>query len=1146
MIEQLKQFLQEAPPLRALEDRLTRGDTLAGPIRVSGAAGSLLPLVAAILHEQTGAPILLVARDRESAERIRDDLSVALPASAVTYYSGEHSRGQDPASDAADVEALRAAATGAADLLLTHPHALALPVPSPDTVRASALSIESGSAFTMGDLRHRLEAMGFVKHDFVGSPGDYAVRGGILDVFPFTGETPVRVEFFGDTVESLRQFDPLSQRSIKDLSVAVIVPDLYHTASAEEAPSPSFLAEYLGPGTVVVLDEPDIIRTTLEHPGPGGVPPAPPADETFLSLASFPTVHFAALGSAAGSTISTSPPGEAPSSGGPAAGVPGQDGIALGGTHQPAFNGSIRLLHEHLVRLTAEGYRVIITCDGHAELARMKELLAAVNGEIEEQEGSGRAQLNLSLIAFSLQALHAGFSLPGLRLAVYTEHQVFGRLKRRGRKRASGFKGFSQKELQQLHKGDFVVHRDYGIGRFTGLRKIRVRTAEQEVVSVQYEGNDMLYVNLNYVNRLQKYSSKEGHVPRLNRLGSSDWDRLKARVKSRVKDIARDLIRLYAHRKRIAGHAFRQDTPWQKELEASFMYEDTFDQSRATREVKEDMEAQSPMDRLICGDVGFGKTEVAVRAAFKAVMDGKQAAILVPTTILSVQHYHTFLDRASRYSLNVQVISRFKSRKEQQAILAELKKGTVDIIIGTHRLLSKDVIFKDLGLLIIDEEHRFGVAAKEKLRMLRTGVDTLALTATPIPRTLHFSLMGARDLSIIATPPRNRLPIVTEITRWNDDLIREAVTGELNRGGQVYVVHDRVQNIEDIAGRLREILPGIRLRHAHGQMKSHELEEVMMEFLEKKFDVLVATKIIESGLDIPSVNTIIVNRADRFGMAELYQLRGRVGRSNVQAYAYLLTPPISLLPRATLQRLQALEEFTELGSGFNLAMRDLEIRGAGNLLGSEQSGFIETMGFDTYTRILEEAIQELKEEEFQDLFHGEERGAEREDVIVEADVDAFIPEAYLGNDTERLAMYRRLYALSSEEQLREAADEMRDRFGVPPQEVELLFTVVRLRLTASRLGFKRLRISSSVLEAEFPPESRKQFYESDDFSLLMTVISHSRVKHSGLRQDGSTLLFFHEFPPDRDQASFMLEAHRILTELHHARENLRVPVNVEK
>jgi len=1099
MLEDLKSQIRATAAFEALQART--GRLGAGEIvSAMGVAGSLAAILAALLHEQLGRQMLLVARDREAAEKLRDDLTVILHSPGIAYFAGREAShaSMDAGGEIADIQALRALAVDHAPVTVTHPRALQLRLPVPASVAQQSFTLQVGSQADMARISGRLEENGFRQQDFVEGYGDYAIRGGIMDIYPFIGDNPVRVEFFGDTVESIREFDPLSQRSIKELSIAVIVPDLLAmpgasgAAPAGRAAAHASLLDYLQPDALVVLDEPELVRAELDAQAQDGTERHLDRAQIEELLAFFPRVQFHALAPPAG------------------------DFIAFGGTHQPAFNGSVAILRRDLAQLQQRGFSITITGDTQSELTRIKELLSTASlPSVDEDNGGSGVELDPGAIRFSLDALHAGFLFPAASLAVYTEHQIFNRLKRRGRKRAARFKGFSEKELHQLRTGDYVVHQDYGIGRFGGLKKIKVRNAEQEVVSILYEEKDVLYVNLNYINKLQKYSSKEGHVPKLTRLGGPEWDRLKSRVKKRVKDIARDLILLYARRKHLSGFAFAADTPWQKELEASFMYEDTFDQARTTQEVKQDMEAPHPMDRLVCGDVGFGKTEVAVRAAFKAVMDGKQAAVLVPTTILAMQHFNTFVDRTSRYGVNVQVISRFKARKEQAIILGRLREGEVDIIIGTHRLLSKDVSFKNLGLLIIDEEHRFGVTAKERLRQMRAEVDTLSLTATPIPRTLHFSLLGARDLSLIGTAPRNRLPIITEITQWNNELIREAVLREVQHGGQVYFVHDRVQNIEEIAQRLREILPGVRIRHAHGQMHAHELENVMMAFLEKQFDLLVATKIIESGLDIPNVNTIIINRADRFGMAELYQLRGRVGRSNVQAYAYLLTPPVSVMPRATLLRLQAVEEFTELGSGFNLAMRDLEIRGAGNLLGSEQSGFIETMGFETYTRILEESVQELKEQEFQDLFAKERRPPRLEtDVVVEADFDAFIPGTYVRNDTERLAIYRRLYALQTEDQLREVAEELRDRFGKHPDEVKNLLAVVNIRLVAAKIGFRKVAISPLEMEADFPPESETRFYEGETFQSLMTVISRMKGKGAGLRQMGAALKFYAKIDPN--------------------------------
>lgn len=1028
---------------------------------VNGVAGSLKGLLVGALFRRGTDPFLVVGADPDAAEQLRDDLQMV--GAEPLLFSG---KGPD------DVHALRQLVEGKGSLTVTHPGALLHPLPDPSSVAGRSLSLERGTEVSLELLQAKLHEMGFERKEFVEASGDYALRGGILDVFPYVGENPVRLEFSGDDLESIREFDPRSQRSIRELSIAVIVPNLL-------APSPGgaryTLLDYVPAGAVIVLDEPDLLRATYERARRREEEPAFDAVEN-LGLFSSVRLHSAARD-------------------GP--------GVNLGGKAQPSFNSSIIQLRRTLAGLQAEDFRTILSCESAAEVARLKDLLGSLPQEDGNSPLSAEPSVDIRRVEFLHPALHQGFVLPGLRVALFTEHQLFGRVKRRGRKRPAKA-GISEKDLAQLHKGDFVVHEDFGIGRFAGLQRIRVGSAEQEVVKVLYAEKDTLYVNLNYVNRLQKYSSKEGHVPHLSRLGSPEWDRLKLRTKNRVKDIARDLIRLYAKRKESAGTAFSPDTPWQQELEASFQYEDTFDQARATLEVKQDMESPVPMDRLVCGDVGFGKTEVALRAAFKAVMDGRQVALLVPTTILAMQHFNTFLDRLSRYGVQLRVLSRFKPRNEQKEILQGIAGGSVDLVIGTHRLLSKDVAFKNLGLLIIDEEHRFGVAAKEALRRLRSEVDTLVLTATPIPRTLHFSLLGARDLSIIATPPRNRVPIITEITEWNPDMVREAVMRELQRGGQVYFVHDRIQTMEDVAGRLRAILPGVRIAAGHGQMHAHELERVMMDFLERKVDLFLSTKIIESGLDIPNVNTIIVNRADRFGMAELYQLRGRVGRSNVQAYAYLLTPPLAALPTTTISRLQALQEFNELGSGFNLAMRDLEIRGAGSLLGAEQSGFIESLGFETYTRILEEAVQELKQEEFASLLkEGEQKPRALRDTVVEPEFDALIPEEYIGAETERLAIYRRLYTLTTQAQLDECAEELRDRFGKFPVAVEQLFGVVRLRLEASRLGFRRLGISETKMEIDFPPESDVAFYEAEHFQNMMQMIGH--LGGTSLREQSGTL-----------------------------------------
>jgi transcription-repair coupling factor (superfamily II helicase) len=1073
MTDRIQKLVEASRPFEAL---LAAVGKYEGGIAltVDGVAGSLAAVVVAGLSRATGQQILLVTQDADTADQMRDDLALCAGPEAVVRFG---------AGTLTDIQALRALSAGSPVLIVAHAAALLLGVPAPETVRSQSITLQQHDEIPFTKLRALLDAYGFERKEFVEGSGDYAVRGGILDVFPFAGENPLRLEFTGESLESIREFEPISQRSIRDLSIAVIVPNLLAAPPGDIRPPHTFrLHDFLASGALVLAQEPELVASSYD------VAAAKLTDssgtyadlEALLSL--FPLLHLRS-----GSRDIAS--------------------IDFGASSQPAFNSSVRHLRIAVADLQARQFSVILACDSPAEVARLKDLIKDIQpGQDDSSDESTDPPTNVAAIEFHNHAFHQGFIYPASLLAVLTEHQIFNRLKRRGRRLPPKFRGISDRELHQLQRGDYVVHADFGIGQFAGLNKIHIGSSEQEVVKVQYAEKDTLYVNLNYINRLQKYSSHEGHIPKLTRLGSPEWDRLKARTKERVKDIARSLISLYAKRKTSPGFAFSPDTPWQKELEASFLYEDTFDQAKATLEIKQDMESPLPMDRLVCGDVGFGKTEVAVRAAFKTVMDGKQVAVLVPTTILAMQHFNTFVDRTARYGVQVRVLSRFKPRNEQIQVLQELSGGTADIVIGTHRLLSKDVAVKNLGLLVIDEEHRFGVAAKEKLRQLRAEVDTLSLTATPIPRTLHFSLMGARDLSIIATPPRNRLPILTEITQWNDDLIRDAALRELQRGGQVYFVHDRIQNIDEVTDRLKKVLPGIRIAYAHGQMHAHELEEAMLSFLEKKIDILVSTKIIESGLDIPNVNTIIINRADRFGMAELYQLRGRVGRSNLQAYAYLLTPPFSILPAQTIKRLQALQEFNELGSGFNLAMRDLEIRGAGNLLGAEQSGFIESLGFETYTRILEEAVQELKAEEFQGLLKEDgRRGALSRDTIVEPSFDALIPDDYIGSDMERLAIYRRLYGLTTVAQLEELLGELQDRFGKFPPQVENLFGVVRLRLQATKAGFAKVKISDSMMEIEFPPESDRAFFESESFQEMMSRISGMKGRGAVLRQEGKVL-----------------------------------------
>jgi transcription-repair coupling factor (superfamily II helicase) len=1148
MIEVIRNNIETSTPFRqvsAAMKALQPGNV----VHLFGISGSLLAFAAAHLFEERKTQLMLVLPDRDRAEQLRDDCAALLGDDRVCLYvSGpDHAAMHlDMNAPIAQIETLTSLSRSKIVLVIASAEALTTKLPAAKQLNERTVELQANHEYPFEELIQKLLTLSFIKKDFVEEYGDFAVRGGILDVFPFVGDNPIRLEFWGDTVDSIREFDVLSQRSIRELQTAHIVGRLFDDAApsadvsrsqaaAEEKEAPVSVFEYLSDDALLFFDEPVLIEKEIEELQQEGYSNIFDWNGVEKCVHDFSSIdHTVIVNSQSGS------------------------GIDFHSSPQPPVAGSIKRLIEQMKKYSGRGNKVYIACDTKEEGERLNGLIeeeltapdelggdsrmtedkhrgtedisgmweAGETDGPEKDENDGQAtepypssfkasppplENQSSPIPYQLlsETLHSGFIYPPAHIALFTEHEIFGRLKRRGTAKRKMFKGFTQKEFQQLKRGDFVVHQDYGIGRFAGLQKIKVRGVETEVMKLEYDEKDTLYVHLNFINRVQKYSSQEGHTPKLNKLGGADWERLKSRARKKIKDIARDLIVLYARRKHKQGFAFSSDTHWQKEMEASFIYEDTPDQAKSTLDVKRDMEEQSPMDRLVCGDVGFGKTEVAVRASFKAVMNGKQVAVLVPTTILAHQHFQTFLDRMGRYSVRVESLTRFRPKNEQQEVLEALKEGKVDILIGTHRLLSKDVVFKDLGLLIIDEEQRFGVASKEKLRQFRASVDTLTLTATPIPRTLQFSLMGARDLSLINTPPRNRIPIQTEIAQFDLQLIHEVIMKELHRGGQVYFVHDRVQNIDLIRSMLEEHVPKARIHVAHGQMKGHELEKAMMDFLEKKYDVLLCTKIIESGIDIPSVNTIIINRADRFGLAELYQLRGRVGRSNVQAYAYFLTPPLSVLPRVTLRRLQAIQEFTELGSGFNLAMRDLEIRGAGNLLGGEQTGFILEMGYEMYQRVVEEAVAELKEDEFYEL--AEEKLGDRKKItaetVVETDIEALIPDIYIEHDAERLDIYRRLYKCETREDVNAMRTELKDRFGEYPEEVESLLLQIELKVIAAKSGFIKLELGGEVLAVHFPPPEDTAFYEGDDapFQNIMKRIQELQQYHPRLQQDGKQL-----------------------------------------
>ncbi|MEQ9105107.1 MAG: transcription-repair coupling factor [Rhodothermales bacterium] len=1020
-----------------------------GSVSVRGAAGSLPAFLAAHIGERLKRPVLVILEEPDDAAYFCSDVRQVLAREeGVLLFpppdkrSGDAGHMPDPEPVIARGEVLQALEEDFSGILVSSIHALTEKVPPRSTVRDAAFDLSVNDTVDPEDLIERLVTQGFTRTEFVEAPGDLALRGGILDVFPFSGSYPVRIEFFGDEVDSIREFDIHTQRSVSRKSTTRIVPNL-EAPIQRDTDEPSdidphadwvSILDYLPTSTVVMVQDAQRLYEQVAEAG---------KDEAAVraALAPYATVHMGSFQEADSGHR-----------------------IDFGAQPQPSFSSRIATLRQRLSANSAAGMKTTILCDNRGQETRLQELLA-------EEISEGRLDLRVD-------SLHEGFEMPAIGLALYTDHQIFDRYHRpTARRQKQRYGGLSLRELHHLTPGDFVVHIDYGVGRFAGMEQIEVRGRQQEAVRLNYLSGDTLYVNVNALHKLHKYKGKEGHQPQLTKLGSGQWEKTKSRTKARVKDIARELIQLYAERKASDGFAFSPDTVWQQELEASFEFEDTPDQASATAAVKADMEEPVPMDRLVCGDVGFGKTEIAVRAAFKAVQDGKQVAILVPTTVLAAQHYRTFAKRMTNFPVQIGILSRFQSAADIKETLRKLKAGQLDIVVGTHRLISKDVEFNDLGLLIIDEEQRFGVSVKEKLRRLRVNVDTLTLTATPIPRTLQFSLLGARDLSIMSTPPPNRQSIITEIHTFDKDLIRDALLQELGRGGQVFFIHNRVQSIQELADTLRMIVPDVRIRTAHGQMKGADLERVMMDFVEGRFDVLVSTSIIENGLDISNANTIIINRADHFGLAELHQLRGRVGRSDRKAFCYLLVPTIQGLTREARQRLQAVEEFTELGSGVHLAMRDLDIRGAGNLLGAEQSGFVEDVGFETYHRILDEAVEELRTSEFAELFKDGSPPRPQE-TTVDIDADALIPDAYLSNRVERLNMYRRISEAANVENLAVLRDEMIDRFGPLPDEVRSLFSGVELKLEAEHLRLPRVIFKNERLFLTVPdPEQDPWFFE---------------------------------------------------------------------
>lgn len=1050
-------------------------------IQAKGLVGSALSLTISSAFAKADAPFLIILNDKEEAAYFLNDLEQLRKEEHVLFYPGSYRRPyQIEETDNANI-LLRAEVLNRVNsrkkppLLVTYPDALFEKVVTRKELDRQTLKIAISDSLSLDFVNEMLFEYKFKRVDFVTEPGDFSVRGGIVDVFSFSHDEPYRIEFFGDEVDSIRTFDVESQLSTGQVKKISIMPNLENKTLTEIRQS--FL-EYISPKTVVFIKNRSLLfgRTDKNFEM---------AEEAFSTLdaaikRNAPEelfMHGKALQEQlnAFTTVDLTSKIE---------GATADAVITFEQQPQPSFNKQFDMLIANLNENTAKGYTNYIACVMEQAATRFHDIFDDADATVK--------QYNTIVVS-----LFQGFIDDDLKIAVYTDHQIFERYHKFNLKNGYAKKqAISLKELSHLSVGDYVTHIDHGIGKFGGLQKIDVEGKPQEAIKLIYGERDILYLSIHSLHKISKYAGKDGKPPQIYKLGSQAWKKLKAKTKTRVKHIAFNLIKLYAKRRLQKGYAFGPDTHMQHELEASFIYEDTPDQSTATEDVKRDMESDRPMDRLVCGDVGFGKTEVAIRAAFKAVDNGKQVAVLVPTTILAYQHSRTFKERLKDFPVTIDYLNRFRTAKEKRNVLAGLESGAIDIVIGTHQLTSKNVIFKDLGLLVIDEEQKFGVAVKDKLKTISETVDTLTLTATPIPRTLQFSLMAARDLSTINTAPPNRYPIETNVVRFAEEVIRDAVHYEIQRGGQVFFIHNRIENIKEVAGLIQRLVPDAKVGIGHGQMEGKTLETKMLAFMNGEFDVLVSTTIIESGLDVPNANTIFINNANNFGLSDLHQMRGRVGRSNKKAFCYFITPPYSAMTDDARKRIQALEQFSVLGSGFNIAMKDLEIRGAGDLLGGEQSGFINEIGFDTYQKILNEAIDELKEDEFAEVYKEDPAFAKTEkeyikDTVIDTDFSLLFPDDYVNNITERLNLYTKLNTVKTEEQLDEFERQLVDRFGPLPEEAEDLLDSVRIKWVATRIGLEKVVLKNGKLTGFFIADQQSAFYQSPTFGRVLKFVQEN-------------------------------------------------------
>lgn len=1045
-------------------------------IFVKGLLGSSDAMFAASLFEKKKNSYLYILNDGESAGYFYHDLTQLLSNEKILFFPSAYKRaikyGQiDAASEILRTEVLSRLQSADKDfIIVTYPEAIAETVVAKSVLEQNTIHISVNEEIDRNFVSDMLDSFGFEYTDYVYEPGQYAIRGSILDVYSFSHEYPFRIDFFGDEVSTIRTFDVETQLSKDQLKNIQIIPEMRGSEMDRES-----LLQLLPKETVLgskdfawVLEKIDATyndKAILDNPEYEIDPQSKltPLAEFIGFAQQFKHLH---IGNKAYQTPEAT--------------------LEFSTNQQPLFHKNFDLISQILKDYISKDFSIYILSDSDKQNKRIKSIF--------EDRGD---QIEFTPI---LKTLSEGFVDEDLKICCFTDHQIFDRYHKynlKSERARSGKLAISIKELNQFQIGDYIVHIDHGVGQFGGLVRSNMNGKMQELIKLIYSNNDTIFVSIHALHKISKYRGKEGEAPRINKLGTGAWERMKERTKTKVKDIARDLIKLYAQRREEKGFKFSPDSFLQNELEASFIYEDTPDQLKATMDVKQDMENEKPMDRLVCGDVGFGKTEVAMRAAFKAVTDNKQVAVLVPTTVLATQHFHTFRERLKEFPCRIEYISRSRTTKQIKETLHDLKEGKVNILIGTHRIVSKDVEFKDLGLLIIDEEQKFGVSVKEKLKQMKTNVDTLTLTATPIPRTLQFSLMGARDLSTITTPPPNRYPIQTEVHTFDPEIIREAINFELSRNGQVFFINNRIKNIHDIEDIIRRELPDARVAVGHGQMDPQKLETIITDFVNHEYDVLIATSIVESGIDIPNANTIIVNNAQNFGLSDLHQLRGRVGRSNKKAFAYLLTPPLHTLKPEARRRLQAIENFSELGHGIHIAMQDLDIRGAGNLLGAEQSGFIADLGYEVYQKILTEAVNELKNEEFADIYHDTE-GEEKiegdnfvEDVQIESDLELLFPSIYIPNDSERISLYRELDNMHRETDILNFVSRLEDRFGKIPKEGQELIMVVRLRRVAKRLGLEKVVLKSGRMSLHLISNPDSPYYQSKAFDRLLAYIQNN-------------------------------------------------------